>query len=347
MIEIVDTRSVTAYINGSLARTEQALQKDLDRIQDTGFNTVWIVLPWREACPRPLKDQDDPVTIAVLKRIAAMLAARNMNAIVGLNYFGEGWSPEGIDPKMFLKDPDTYASFERYVTRLMGHLTEHADSVKLLVFTEGSTPGWNDPKRAKELSGLYRRTLGSMPAHLPKDLRSRFAFGYHDCCILSKGYSEGQSPVPTPAPYDFLSFTGYLRTHDLRVVSSELKARTGRLWAVHGGTPLLLGELGVSHCGVPERKQARTLAYMVKWCLNAGIGNNVWQWYPGPQDQDCINQVYGGYSIVRYDGTPRKALKKLKKIYGRKRRRKRKKPSRKSRNVIASIFSFIKSIFGG
>jgi len=62
-----------------------------------GFNTIWIVNPWRAFNPKPLASPPvyDDARFDHLKRVLRLLKENGMEAILGLNYLGKGWSPRG------------------------------------------------------------------------------------------------------------------------------------------------------------------------------------------------------------------------------------------------------------
>src|SRR5262249_10810771 len=145
-------------------------------IAANGFNTVWLVTPWKDLNPQPLANPPVYNTEGLnhLKQTLQVLRNTNLKALMGLNYLGSGWAPTGIDACNWITIQSQYQSFETYVNEVMKRLDGYQDVVSLVVFTENAEPcnlsAYND---AEKISALLRPTLGSLPEHLNPTLRAK------------------------------------------------------------------------------------------------------------------------------------------------------------------------------
>lgn len=310
-------KSVSSYFHGDWATSVSKTAQEIPRIKDIGFNAIWIVLVWKEMCLRPLEDIDDMGNISLLQQLLQTLKTNQMEAVIGLNYAGKGWAPEGItEPTRLYQYLDQYFSFERYVARLMGYLEPWADIANLLVFTEGNEEGWL-PSHHAFLARDLQRTFGSLPSRMPPELRSKYRFGYHDNKIITEWTGGGTSPIISPCPFDFGSMVAYLSLSNKNKLWNELETSASRWEKVHPGLPLIIGEFGCSSCPHDkkhENKQAQVDSLTIKWALKRNIGFNLWGWFPGPKENDCSNPVFNGLSLTRFDGSLKIAANKIKNV---------------------------------
>lgn len=308
-------RSISVHKNGSFVDGVDDIIEAMPRIKDIGFNAIWLVLPWAEFCPRPLRDEDNEDTFSELIRLLEACRGYGLQAMLPLNYFGEGWEPEGINARTFLTDMEGYSSFERYVSRFLRRIQGFSDMVYILCFSEGMYAGRDPRAEGDAISYELQETLGSLPRRMPDDLRAAFKFGYHDGEFLAMGYGGEYSPVQTPCPYDFLSMVGYVSTMNdksVKGIRRELDIRKSRFKEKHFETPIYMGEWGASSCPERERYQANKNQIVLDWAEGNLEGWSLWGWFPGPQDQDCTNPVFNGLSITRYDGSYKQTAKRIK-----------------------------------
>lgn len=311
-------RSISSYKNMPFENVVDAVRAELPRIKEVGFDTVWFVLPWREFCPRPLENEDNAAKFQALRGALEMLKENGMQAILPLNYLGPGWEPEGIVASRFILDQNMYASFERYVTRLMKSISDYSDVVHLMVFSENTYHGRDPRAEGPAICADLRGTLGSIVTRIPKSLREQFSFGYHDGEFLTLGYGQGKSPVANPCPFDFLSMVGYtsiLRRETAQGIRRSLSEIRSRFEKAHPGVPIVMGEWGTTSCPDKEGYQAKKNMIVLKWAENNVEGHGLWGWFPGPEDQECSNPVYNGLSITRLDGSLKLSAKRIREFY--------------------------------
>ncbi len=318
-------RSVTFYVFPFDEETYyEELERSLPKIKATGFNTIWIVNPWAEFNPKPLAKP--PVynlgRFEHLRKVLVLLRANGMEAILGLNYLGKGWSPEGIDPGSWITNRTMYDAFERYVGEFLERIEDFHDMVYIVLFTEGTEPEGLDPYRDARIHAAYlRETLGSLPSRLDPNLRGEFRIGYHDCSLINLDWAEGESPIEGEYTFDFLSMVFYGwedRTAD--EIAAELERRAGFFKALYPDVPLIVGELGASICEHGIENQARVLAAKITSALDQGYGFNLWHWRPIPKEDMCGNPAFRGLAITNEDGSDKPAVEAIKEILETRRR---------------------------
>lgn len=112
----------------------------LEDIRRLGGNTVWLILPWHQFQPVALpQPQWDQAALDHLEQAVAAAEKRGMNVIAPLCYLGVGWSPKGIDSRIWTVDSAMYGAFSRYALELIGKLGAHRNLIYLL-YTEGCEP---------------------------------------------------------------------------------------------------------------------------------------------------------------------------------------------------------------
>ncbi|MBI4708729.1 MAG: cellulase family glycosylhydrolase [Candidatus Portnoybacteria bacterium] len=324
---VSNIKSVTWYDFGvTAAQSYLNLQAALPKMKSTGFNTVWLVNAWRNFNPQPLATPPiyNEQSFSDLKKVLDLLRANNMKAIIGLNYLGKGWEPEGIDKCKWITDSVMYNSFEAYAKEFMTRISSYGDMAYVLFFTENSEPcgpkpgagrDWNAYTDAKEIADLLRATLGSLPNRLPADLRSKFKMGYHDYSLITLNWAGGVSPTLNPNPFDFLSTVAYgFESKTDQQIKDEIDLRASRFKALHPAKPLIIGEFGATSCNAQDANQARVDTTIVSHALSKAYGFNLWGWKPGPGDMECAGPPFGGLAITNQDGTLKKAANDLKAI---------------------------------
>jgi len=312
-------RSVTFY--DFPATNEQRLQhlaEALTQIRATGFSTIWLVSPWAAYNPKPLSDPPvyNDQEFEILRETLNLLRENGMQAILGLNYLGSGWAPDGIDACNWIRDQTMYTAFETYVQEFLNRIVDYRDMVYILFFTEGAEPcNLNPYGDAEEIASLLQPTLGSLPKRLPANLRSQFRIGYHDYTLINLNWAHGKSPIQDPVSFDFVSMVAYgLDRKSDEEIRVEIDARASRFKNLYPNTPLIIGEFGARGCENGEDEQARVIETIVSHALDYNYGFNLWGWKPGPSDQECTNPVFGGLAITNQDGTPRKSVETLKEV---------------------------------
>jgi len=317
-------KSVTFY--DFPATNEQRLQhlkEALPQIKASGINTIWLVSSWRTYNPKPLANPPiySDSEFETLKETLRLLKENNMKVILGLNYLGQGWSPEGIDACNWIRNATMYDAFETYVKEFLTRISDYNDSVYILFFTENSVPcGMFNRTNATYVAALLRPTLGSLPSRLPSDLRSKFRIGYHDYTLINLGWAGGDSPIKDPIGFDFLSFVAYYPFYDNATMSIQegMALRVSRFRALYPNTPLIIGEFGASSCGSNgESYQAQIDGALVNYSVSHDFGFNLWGWRPlYPASLECTSPVGGGLAITNQDGSPKKTVYVLSSILG-------------------------------
>lgn len=312
-------RSVTFNIPGEdLGASDQFYNKlsvALPSIKQTGFNAVWLVNWWQvfepTALPQPTYNQD---AFTRLKKVLDLLRANNMKAILGVNYIGGYRPPQGVDGLHWIQNPDQYKAFETYLAKYLTEIKSYNDMAYVMVFTENSEPdGMADQSHAQQLANLLRPTLGSMPTRLPQDLRNLFTIGYHDYSTINLGWANGQSPITSPNPYDFVSMVAY--GQDLSSyadINTEMAVRAQRFKSLYPNTPLMIGEIGGDYCSNNEQNQARVAGTIVSYALKNSMGSNVWGW---TNKGSCGSAENDQFSLTNSDGSQRQITSILKRVF--------------------------------
>ncbi len=116
-------------------------EKGLNDMKAAGANTVWLVLPWVQFQPKALpKPTWNETSLANLDKAVGLAESKGMKAILPLCYLGVGWSPEGIDPRVWCLDKRYYRAFEAYAVGFVGRLVKRHKNMLFLLYTEGSIP---------------------------------------------------------------------------------------------------------------------------------------------------------------------------------------------------------------
>src|SRR3989344_3814521 len=317
-------RSVTWYEFGpTYAQSLVNLRAALPRIKDAGFNTVWLVTPWRDMQPQPLASPAvwNESNFTALKDTLAALRAKDMQAIIGLNYLGTGWAPAGIDACSWTSNSASYDAFVKYATGFLQRIDGYQDVANILVFTEAAEPcALNAYYDATEVMQTLRGTIGNLPSQLPSTLRTKWRIGYHDYSYINLGWGKGLSPIASPNPFDLVSMVAYeLESKTDAEIKTEESTRAGRFKDLYPTMPLIIGEFGARSCSSSEdANQARVDSAILNYAIDHDMGANLWAWRPSISDADCDNHNISGYglNIEKLDGTPRPAAYSIASILG-------------------------------
>lgn len=304
--EYADIHSVTVYQHADVAAYTETVRRRLAAVQATGFNTVWVVLPWAELNPEPLAD---PMVynengFRAVRELLQEVAARKMRVIIGLNYLGRGWSPAGIDACRWSADDRMYEAFESYVREFLRRIIDYSDRVYVLLFTETAAL-CSESSEGASMAATLRTRLGSLPQHLPRRLRMNFRIGFHDDRLVTLGWAGSQSPLAKPVGFDFVSTVAYrFDRMSATEIRDELETRIGRFRKLFPDTPLVIGELGASRCPpFDEVNQARVNRTIAAFALSRGLGLNVWHWEPTQREANCKTERVPNLALTRADGS--------------------------------------------
>ncbi|MCX7597771.1 MAG: hypothetical protein N2512_02740 [Armatimonadetes bacterium] len=132
-------RCVSNYLFGEQALDPAAWQRDLDRMKENGFNTVWVVNVWADYEPRVEPEQWREDRVERLREICAAAQARDMWVALALAYVGEGWGPEGLDVPVWPLLEDARRHHLAFLRR-MAAATANIGNVFYLLCTEEILP---------------------------------------------------------------------------------------------------------------------------------------------------------------------------------------------------------------
>jgi len=140
LADLQGVRSVSNYLFAEDAHSVPSWERDLDRMKQSGLNTVWMVNVWADYEPNV-----DPPTwredrVEALRGICAAAKARDMSLILVLAYIGEGWGPQGVDvPVWPLVERHRLQHLD--FLRRMAKETRDFDNVFYLLCSEEILPG--------------------------------------------------------------------------------------------------------------------------------------------------------------------------------------------------------------
>jgi hypothetical protein len=313
------------------------LEKELPLIKANGFNTIWTINPWAGYDPNPLANPHvyNEAKFAGLKKVLDLLKKNNMKMMIGLNYLGQGWAPQGIDACAWTQNPTMYNSFEIYVQEFMKRNIDYSDIIYYFVFTEAAEPCSiiNNPNldwttKYKQVATVLRPTLGSLPARLPLDIRSKIKIGYHDYYLINENMAQGESPIQSPNSFDFLSMH-YYQTPGISEasVTGNLSFRYNNFRKLYPNTPMIIGEFGSTTCNgaifyevrASEDDQARLNLQIINYALEKGIGFDLWSWKPLEDREFCKSNdgkddFLNEFGITNKDGSLRKSAIDIKNL---------------------------------
>lgn len=155
--DLPHVRCVSNYLYGEDADDVAAWERDLDRMQQNGLNTVWMVNVWAAYEPEvePPVWREDRIT--ALRSICAAAQQRNMNLLLVLAYVGEGWGPKGLDVPVW---PLIVKHRRQHLEHLRRMVRETRDfpNVFYLLCTEEILPGTllYEPTKRPECIASFR-----------------------------------------------------------------------------------------------------------------------------------------------------------------------------------------------
>jgi len=157
LADLPRVRCVSNYLFDETAHDLASWERDLDRLQQYGLNTVWMVNVWAEYEP----EVEPPVwreeRIAALRGICAAAQQRGMDVLLVPAYVGEGWGPKGVDvPAWPLIEQHRQQHLE-YLRR-MARETREFPNVFYLLCTEEILPGTllYEPTKRPECIASFR-----------------------------------------------------------------------------------------------------------------------------------------------------------------------------------------------
>lgn len=338
-LELSKVRSVTFLEDRGFNKTywdPDKLIRDIPKLKELGFNTVWLVQLWSAYDPQPLVSPRvyNQEAFNDLTRSLAALKANNMKAILPLNY-KMGMGAVGITGRWIYR-PEQYGAFEIFAKEYLTRIQDYSDNVLILLFEESLSPFdgatqqelYSTPAHAAQM----RATMGSLPSRLPPDLRAKYKIGWHDYALIGLGWSHGLPwispypnpefgngayPVGEPVSFDFISggfYEGEDKT-DAEVIA-ELDMKVARFKTAYPNLPLLAGEVGASSCirGSSEQNQARVVLARVNYFMSKGSGFNIWNWSPASFDNSCPSSEDKNLSINNPDQSLKPVATELKKL---------------------------------
>jgi hypothetical protein len=294
----------TTWVGRDVRYTED-LRASLPAMQDMGLNTVWLVTYWNvfepKALPEPVFNDQ---AFDRLRQTLALLKSKNMRAIIGLNYLGEGpsFQPEGINycqpgptHDSWMANEAMYKAFVGYVDRLMVEIQDYSDMVYLMSFTEVAMPCNYTETQADQLALLFQQRIGNLPAQVSQPLRQRFQMGMHDFIFR---WNEPHKllpaivPTPHPLPHDFYSVITYGLTP---ATVTQVDSWINRLREYYGSsTPIFIGEVGQTYCNASVDTQATVVSSIVSYAVRSSFGFNIWSWKNfGECDQPALADGLG------------------------------------------------------
>ena len=138
--DLPHVRCVSNYLYGESSHDVAAWERDLDRMEAAGLNTVWMVNVWAEYEPSVAPEQWREDILGKLREICAAARKRYMWVVLPLAYVGEGWGPKGVDAAIWPlieKQRQRHLAFLRRIARE----TRDFGNVVYLLCTEEILPG--------------------------------------------------------------------------------------------------------------------------------------------------------------------------------------------------------------
>lgn len=280
-ISVQSLRSTTVHIHGvGIIQNHLDIISKLDAVKAIGFNAVWLVNAWRDYHPKPIAEPNSfsDTSFQSLLNLLAEIKARDLKAIIPLNYMGDGWYPEGIDCNI-INTPTQWQAFVHFSTEFLKRIAAYNDIVYITTHAESMQPCNADyiGADAQKVALAMQATIGDLPAQLPLAIRNAFVFGFHDWGFVPLDWSKGVYPMPASPSYDFVSATLY---HQESIsdqgIQSSFSDRLARLRAAYPSLPVLWGEYGSSICNYTPAEQARVIRTSTEAFLQENIGFNVW-----------------------------------------------------------------------
>ena len=174
LTDINKVKSVTLYDIKDVNTNPTRISSNLQLAKDTGFNTVWLVVPWVSVEPNigqsPLgkindasySGQINDKYLESLKAAITLVKNSKMKVMFSLDYLGEGWSPKGVEPDhlIFGNNYTAFLRYTRFITKYMSTLIANDDLI-ILVHDEGIIGPYNKLKSNAELQTSFVNYLFS------------------------------------------------------------------------------------------------------------------------------------------------------------------------------------------
>ncbi len=220
-----------------------------------------------------------------------------------------------------------YTWYKYYVAKLLKELRSYHDMTYFFVYSEA---GFDDTGKRCEMSQSFyagtkspavRTTYGNLPYQLSQidpTLMNTVVLGYHDDHAMSDQWvTPANGPINPQSRFDFVSTHGYYDGNSVYPYAgnhvyidslgySEIKSRLKqRLWRlthyVPSGTPLMLGEFGISNCRIPETERQWSVLLSIRDALREiGAGSNMWAWVPVETNStNNCGFATGGYYLTQ------------------------------------------------
>jgi len=135
--------------------------------------------------------------------------------------------------------------------------------------------------------------------------------GFHDFLLdpVLPPPSPEETSLPNPNPFDFYSLGYYLDPQKSLLENlSLMQEKIDLARRLYPQLPLWMGELGADVEAVGEKKQRDWLSLAISSLKEQGIGYSIWNW------RHYIERGTSSFSLLREDGSPRPALKVVKKL---------------------------------
>jgi len=157
------------------------------------------------------------------------------------------------------------------------------------------------------ISWIIRNRLPSI-VNTIREVNPRAQLGYHDHTLINLNW--GDSPIPSPNPFNFLSFNCYPESSHIKSEIVKVEKKLERFRDLYPSIPLILGETGMSTAEYSLWEQASWLYEIVKWTRSKGLGFNIWMWRDYyPEEHSIVTppreQHFG---LLTRDGVPKPAL---------------------------------------
>lgn len=136
--QIPNVRSVSNYLFQEDAFDLEAWKRDLDGMQQAGFNTVWVVNVWAAFQPSAPGEYEE-ARLEWLRGVCREAAKRDMYVLLVVAYIGEGWGPKGVDVAVWPLVPKHRAQHLAYL-RWLSQGVGGYDNVFYLLCTEEILP---------------------------------------------------------------------------------------------------------------------------------------------------------------------------------------------------------------
>ncbi|MGE4133369.1 MAG: alpha-amylase family protein [Bdellovibrionales bacterium] len=220
-----------------------------------------------------------------------------------------------------------YTWYKYYAVKLLRELKAYHDMTYFFVYSEA---GYDDTETRCEMSQPFyagtkskevKSTYGNLPyqiSQIDPQLMDTVVLGYHDDHAMADQWvTPSNGPINPQSRFDFVSTHGYYDGNSVypyhgnhvyidslgyQEIKDRLKQRLWRLTHyVPSGTPLMLGELGISNCRIPETGRQWSVLLSIRDALKElGAGSNMWAWTPvETHSKDNCGYATGGYYLTQ------------------------------------------------